>query len=141
MEDVGEFKNWDVPSAIDYVALEEAIVAALSEAQGKSPSPIILIEGFLLYSAPALHHYYNSQITLDLPLDVFKDRRFKRDHWLRENPTYFDLAVLPAYHEHGATPSLDHCRKMTVNGEMAVEDLHNLVFDTLEAWRSEILRD
>lgn len=137
LEDVGEFKNWDVPSAIDFDAIEKDIVAAVAEARQKPSVAVILLEGLLLPSAPSLHPYFTAQVILDIPIEAFKERRFKRDDWLRENPSYFDLAVLPAHHAHGNAPELQHCKLLRANAELPIEELHNLVFEAIETWRNE----
>lgn len=115
--------------------MEKEIEATLSDMRKTMSPAVVVVEGLLLLSAPALHSYFNAQIILEVSLETFKDRRFKRDDWLRENPSYFDLAVLPAHHLHGKAPHLEHCQRLSVNAEMPLDEMHALIFESIDDWR------
>lgn len=112
--------------------MERAVAEAVAQAR---PECMILVEGFLLFSHDALLPYYRSIIALEAPIHVFKERRMRRDEWLRENEIYWDQVILPAFNAYGTIPVLAHCNHLTVDAQRSMEELHSEIFEQIETWR------
>lgn len=76
------------------------------------PTPLLIVEGVLLLSQPALRKQFDLALYLDTPLELCIDRRLQRD--VRERGRseesvreQFEQSVLPMYHQYVA-PSLEH---------------------------------
>ena len=89
--------NYDHPSAFDHDQLQQHIVELVKGNNVQSPiycykthtrkketnpinsTPIILIEGILLLSNPALRDCFDIKVYIDTPLDICLIRRIQRD--------------------------------------------------------------
>lgn len=135
IETTGKWKNWDIPSSFNLVDLAAAVKAAEEKARAARPVGLVLVDGIVLFSHPDLVQQFNAIIALDIPEAHFKERRFNRDTWIQENGEYFEDVVLPAHYEHGIIPSLDHGRTFRVDALQSMDQVHQSVFEQLEAWR------
>ena len=131
----GKWKNWDIPSSFNLVDLAAAVKDAEEKARAAQPMGLVFVEGIVLFSHPELVKQYNAIIALDIPETHFKERRFGRDTWIQKNVEYFEDVVLPAHYEHGNIPAPDHCKVLRVDAMLPMDQLHQTVFDQLEAWR------
>lgn len=70
-----------------------------------APTPIILVEGILLFSNKALRDSFNMKIYIDTPLDICLIRRIKRDmvergRSLDSITQQYEKTVRPMYYQH-----------------------------------------
>jgi uridine kinase len=77
----------------------------LKEANVLSPTPIILVEGILLFSDQELRDCFDIKIYMDTPLDICLIRRIKRDIIERSRSIeciteQYLSTVRPMYHQH-----------------------------------------
>lgn len=77
----------------------------LDETQHLSPTPIILIEGILLFADEELRDKFDIKIYIDTPLDICLVRRIKRDTLERSRSIasiteQYLTTVRPMYHQH-----------------------------------------
>lgn len=115
--------NYDHPSAFDHSLLSEHLTqltagnevdiptycytthTRLSETQHLSPTPIILVEGILLFSNKELRDKFDIKIYIDTPLDICLVRRISRDTVERSRSVesiteQYLTTVRPMYHQY-----------------------------------------
>lgn len=134
IEMTGKWKNWDIPSSFALNDLAKAVDHAALEV---GPNGVVIIEGLLMFSHPELSRHYRAVVSMELPVDCWKARRFARDEWIQKNEEYFSDVVLPAYQEHGLVPESEHYKLLRVDATSTPDILHPQVFATLEQWRAE----
>lgn len=61
-------------------------------------APVVIIEGIFLLYYKALRNQIDYMIFLDVPTEVRKQRRLKRDSWIDEE--YYDQFIEPAYEKY-----------------------------------------
>lgn len=96
-EKIQGFDNWESPDGIDFAKLNEALQAAVQTAE---PSTLILVEGHLLQQTNFIISQVSKCLYLTLSAEECRDRRMKRDPWLQENPTYFDICIWPMHQKY-----------------------------------------
>ncbi|MFT6194423.1 MAG: uridine kinase, partial [Cognaticolwellia sp.] len=77
----------------------------LDDTQHLAPTPIILIEGILLFADEELRDKFDIKIYIDTPLDICLVRRIKRDTLERSRSIasiteQYLTTVRPMYHQH-----------------------------------------
>ena len=115
--------NYDHPSAFEHSLLSEHLSqltagnevdiptycykthTRLSETQHLSPTPIILVEGILLFSNKELRDKFDIKIYIDTPLDICLVRRINRDTIERSRSVesitdQYLTTVRPMYHQY-----------------------------------------
>ncbi|MFT5757825.1 MAG: uridine kinase [Alteromonadaceae bacterium] len=100
----------------------------LKEANSLSPTPIILVEGILLFSTQELRDCFDIKIYMDTPLDICLIRRIKRDIIERSRSIeciteQYLSTVRPMYHQH-IEPSKSYADIVITRGgknRMAIE--------------------
>jgi uridine kinase len=115
--------NYDHPNAFEHTLLCEHLKSLttgegidvpiycykthtrLKEANALSPTPIILVEGILLFSDQELRDCFDIKIYMDTPLDICLIRRIKRDIIERSRSIeciteQYLSTVRPMYHQH-----------------------------------------
>ena len=111
-ESTGRWKNWEHHASISW----EELIACLADLKaGKttlipsysrrdharrpdkvefSPKETLILEGFQILITPEVRKFLDHKIYLDIPLDVQRERRFKRQPDL--DPEYFDQVIVPS---------------------------------------------
>ncbi|WP_448568870.1 uridine kinase [Thalassotalea ganghwensis] len=92
------------------------------------PTPIVLVEGILLFSNPQLREHFDIKVYMDTPLDICLIRRIQRDTVERERSVesitkqYLNM-VRPMYYQH-IEPAKAHADIVITRGgknRMAIE--------------------
>lgn len=92
------------------------------------PTPIVLVEGILLFSNPQLREHFDIKVYMDTPLDICLIRRIQRDTVERERSIesitkqYLNM-VRPMYYQH-IEPAKAHADIVITRGgknRMAIE--------------------
>lgn len=120
---VREQTNYDHPDAFEHELLSQHLNSLTKNTPVKSPiycykthtrttetaqlkpTPIILVEGILLFSNPILRECFDIKVYMDTPLDICLIRRIKRDTLERgrsiESITnQYEQTVRPMYYQH-----------------------------------------
>lgn len=100
------------------------------------PAPLLIVEGVLLLSQPALRKQFDLALYLDTPIEKCMDRRMQRD--VRERGRsqesvreQFEQSVLPMYHKYVA-PSREHADLMVNTAVFASPDVDALAQQILD---------
>ena len=144
--------NYDHPDAIEQdllarhlrdLAAGESVESPLydyavhtrrAEARRLAPAPVIIVEGILLLTHPALREVCDIKFFMDTPLDICLLRRIRRDLQERGRTldsviTQYEATVRPMYHEF-IRPSSRHADMVITGGgrnRVALDIVHNLV--------------
>lgn len=105
-------KNWELPENVDWAAINEVVKLIHSEESVKirkidwdsntyteisiKPTPVTIIEGFLLLHDDKLAQYMDLSVYIDVSDQVGLDRRMKR-LGTKENKAWFEKVTFPEY--------------------------------------------
>jgi uridine kinase len=134
-EKVGEFYNWDVPSALFMEDFEKALETTCQEARQVAGASLVLVDGILLFSSPSLPDKYDAIIELHLEESCHRERRFQRDKWIQKNADYWDQIVMPAHAVHGRVPRPIHCHHAAIDASNTREEVLQSALRHIDAWR------
>lgn len=140
--------NYDHPSAFEHSLLSQHLSSLtqgdnvdiptycysthtrLDETSSLAPTPIILVEGILLFTNEALRNQFDIKIYMDTPLDICLVRRIKRDTIERSRTVesvteQYLTTVRPMYYQY-IEPAKSHADIVITRGgknRMAIEVL------------------
>jgi hypothetical protein len=92
------YDNWEAPSAIDFNRLSQTLGNKILEPSSRRK--LLIVEGHLLQSMEALSKQIDLFVFLKVSKEECRNRRLKRDEWLRDNPRYFDLCIWPMHQKY-----------------------------------------
>ena len=113
---VGSWRNWELPENLRLDQFVDALrtlrigdvatVPVFSKSQGRQrgthllwPTPLLIVEGFLLLHDPRVRPLLDLAIYLDVSLGAQRSRRLNREPGIDSD--YFDRVVVPSYERHG----------------------------------------
>jgi uridine kinase len=114
---VGNWRNWELPENVCFDELYEVLrelkagraveVPIYSKPEGRrtgsrlaTPQPMVMVEGFLLFSDPRVRDLIDLKVYLDVPLELQLQRRQEREPGFDRD--YFNEVMVPAFERYGA---------------------------------------
>ncbi|OGY92305.1 MAG: hypothetical protein A3B31_00165 [Candidatus Komeilibacteria bacterium RIFCSPLOWO2_01_FULL_53_11] len=150
---MGGWINWDVPENIDFEALRDSLEALRSgkpvhisafikdsrERTPKtlSPSPVLLVEGFLLLYDASVRDLFDLKIYIDCPREVQIERRLQRD---KIHPReHIEQVVIPQYEKYGLPTRAyaDHVVSSEGDLDATVSEVRKIIADYLKRTKVE----
>lgn len=132
-----QWEDWDSPLAFRLDDFDKDVERAIQVAN-EATKGIILLEGIVLFSYAPLVERFHGIIALDLPEEIFRERRFQRDKWIQKNEEYFEAVVLPSHRAHGYIPPHSGGNHVTIDATMSPGDVASRALASIESWRGAL---
>ncbi|XP_072453573.1 nicotinamide riboside kinase 1 isoform X2 [Notamacropus eugenii] len=144
--DENGFLQYDVLEALNMETLMSSVYSWMKnprdspesdDLEGAEEVPILIIEGFLLYTYKPLDPLWNRSYFLTIPYEECKRRRSTRVYEPPDPPGYFDNHVWPMYLKHRKEIE-DIARNIVyLDGTKSEEDLFSWVYNDLVEERAK----
>ncbi|XP_006892066.1 PREDICTED: nicotinamide riboside kinase 1 [Elephantulus edwardii] len=139
--DKNGFLQYDVLDALNMENMMSAISCWMEEnpeapplstdSQSSMDIPILIIEGFLLFSYKPLDTLWNRSYFLTIPYEECKRRRSTRVYEPPDPPGYFDGHVWPMYLRHRREVDTITWEIVYLDGTKSEEDLFSQVYEDI----------